>query len=97
MLVTGERRGQCAATVFAHLRAVYGENETALSTVTLVELAHGSERAKTEAQGLRRQEFLDDLIADITVYPLTTGIARLPEKSQGSKLYKRLSSHSRIS
>ena len=60
-LVTAERRGHSVRQIFTQLHAAYGEAEPSLSVVTLVELAHGIERAKLDAQRQRRQAFLDDL------------------------------------
>ena len=53
--------------------------------MTLVKLAHGIERAKLDAQRQRRHAFLDDLIADMTIYPLTAQIARLAGKISGQE------------
>ena len=62
------------------------ENRTpVLSAVTIIELAHGIERAKLDTHRQRRQVFLDDLLADMTIYPLTTEIARLAGKISMAK------------
>jgi predicted nucleic acid-binding protein len=84
-LVTAERRGHNVRDIFAQLRAAHGEVETGLAAVTLVELAHGIERAKLDTQRQRRQAFLDDLIADMTIHPLTAEIARLAGKLSGQE------------
>ena len=84
-LVTAERRGHNARDIFAQVRAAHGEVEIGLSAVTLVELAHGIERAKVDAQRQRRQAFLHDLIADMTIHPLTSEIARLAGKISGQE------------
>ena len=44
---------------------MFGEVTAGLSVVTVAELAHGVERAKQDAHRLYRQNFLDDLLADI--------------------------------
>ena len=64
---------------------MHGEAEAGLAAVTLVELAHGIERAKIETHRTRRQAFLDDLIADMTIYPLTAEIARLAGRISGQE------------
>ena len=56
-----------------------------MSAVTLVELAHGIERAKQEAHRERRQAFLDDLISDLKIYPLTAAIAQLGGRISGQQ------------
>jgi len=47
----------------------------ALSVLTIVEFAHGIERAKTTQQRERREAFLRDLRASMTVHPLLDEIA----------------------
>jgi predicted nucleic acid-binding protein len=84
-LVTAERQGQSVRQIFAQLRAAHGEQEPGLSAVTIIELAHGIERAKLDTHRQRRQVFLDDLIADMTIYPLTTEIARLAGRISGQE------------
>ena len=84
-LVTAERRGHNVRDIFAQLLAAQGEAEIGLAAVTVVELAHGVERAKLETQRHRRQTFLDDLIADMTIHPLTAEIARLAGKISGQE------------
>jgi len=76
-LVTAERRKRTVREIFAQLRESCGEAGAGLSAATLVELAHGIERAQMDARRERRQAFLDDLIADIRIYPVR-GSARLP-------------------
>lgn len=46
-----------------------------LSAVTIVELTHGIQRAKLEAQRQRRQAFVEEVRAALTVHPLTDEIA----------------------
>jgi predicted nucleic acid-binding protein len=84
-LVTAERRKHSVREIFAQLREVYGEAGAGLSAVTVVELAHGIERAQLEVHRRYRQAFLDDLIADIKIYPLTTEIAQLAGKISGEQ------------
>lgn len=84
-LVTAERAKRSVREVFIQLRDAHGEAAAGLSVVTLTELAHGIERAKVEAQRKRRQAFLDDLIADIRVYPVTAAIAQLAGKLSGQQ------------
>lgn len=51
--------------------SISGDQEAALSAVGLTELIHGLHRANTPALRLRRQAFLDELLADMVVYPYT--------------------------
>ena len=82
-LVTAERAKRSVREVFIQLRDAHGEAAVGLSVVTLTELAHGIERAKVEAHRQHRQAFLDDLIADIRIYPVTAAIAQLAGKLSG--------------
>jgi tRNA(fMet)-specific endonuclease VapC len=65
--------------------AAAGDQEAALSAVGLTELVHGLYRANTSAVRLRRQSFLDELLADLTVYPYTKEIALLAGKIDGEQ------------
>jgi tRNA(fMet)-specific endonuclease VapC len=84
-LVSAERRGHSVRDIFAQLHSVHGAAPAGLSAVTLVELAHGIERAKLDARRKQRQSFLDDLVADVTIYPLTAEIARLAGRISGQE------------
>jgi len=47
-----------------------------VSVVSVMELEHGIWRAKEPAQAKRRRQFLEDLIDNIPVYPVTTELVR---------------------
>jgi len=74
-LVTAERRGHSVQEILEQLEQAWGEDKVGLSAVTLVELMHGIQRAKFESQRQRRQVFVQDLRAAVTVYSLTAEIA----------------------
>jgi tRNA(fMet)-specific endonuclease VapC len=74
-LVTAERRGHGVAEILEQIQQAWGETQAGLSAITVVELAHGVERAKTETQRQRRKTFLQELRAAMTVHPLTDEIA----------------------
>jgi predicted nucleic acid-binding protein len=75
ILVIAERRGHTVGELFRQLEAAHGVVAVGVSAVTLTELAHGLERAKTPEQRRKRQNFLDDLMADMSIHPLTAEIA----------------------
>jgi predicted nucleic acid-binding protein len=83
ILVTAERRRHSVAEIFAQLQTTFGNAEVALSAVTVAELAHGIERAEPEIRRYRRQAFLDDLLTDLRIYPVTTEIALLTGRISG--------------
>jgi len=65
-----------------------GEQEAALSSITVAELAHGIYRANTEERRTRRRAFLDDLKATVPVYPITDSTAELVGKIGGESSAK---------
>ena len=71
----GKRRGHGIATILEQIQTAWGESEVGLSAVTIVELMHGIQRAKLEAQRQRRQVFVEEVRAAMTVHPLTDEIA----------------------
>ena len=82
-LVAAERRRRSVAEILSQVHSSFGEITAALSVVTLVELAHGVERAKLPDQRTQRQAFLDDLTANIKICPVTADIARLAGRISG--------------
>jgi predicted nucleic acid-binding protein len=75
VIVRAERRGKSVSEILAQIRGTYGETEVGVSVVTIAELAHGVARSKLESQRLRSQAFVDDVLATLTVYPVTADIA----------------------
>ena len=71
VLIAAERQGQTVAQFLTQVEAMAGNQETALSAVALVELVHGIYRAKTPPVRARREAFIQELVADVPVYPLT--------------------------
>lgn len=65
-----------------------GDQDAALSAVGLTELIHGLYRAKTPAIRLRREAFLNELLADLTVYPYTKETAMVAGKLDGEQQSK---------
>ncbi|MBV9035953.1 MAG: PIN domain-containing protein [Acidobacteriaceae bacterium] len=71
--------------ILEQLQAIHGEVEMGLSVVTVVELVHGIQRAKNEQSRLRRQAFVDELIRDMLVYPVSLETARLAGQIEGER------------
>lgn len=74
--IGGERKGRTAAALLTEVRAAFGPEVIALSTVSAMELEHGIWRAQDTAQADRRRKFIEDLFAALPIYPLTLSIAR---------------------
>ena len=56
-----------------------------LSVVTVVELIHGIQRAPDEQRRTRRQAFVDELIRDVPVHPVTLEIAKRAGRIEGER------------
>ena len=85
VLVTAERRGKSISQILTQLHASHGEVEAGLSVVTIAELTHGIERAALKEQRQRRQAFVDELIEDLPIHPVTTEVARLAGTLSGQR------------
>jgi tRNA(fMet)-specific endonuclease VapC len=70
VLVDAERRGEA-------LQDRVGEAERVISVITLSELLHGVQRADSAARRVRRQAFVEALIAVVEPVHITAQIARV--------------------
>ena len=73
-LITAERGRYAVAGLLERIRQKWGESAAGISAVTITELSHGIERAKTEEQRQWRKTFLRDLRAVMKVHPVTDEI-----------------------
>jgi tRNA(fMet)-specific endonuclease VapC len=85
VIIAAERRGETVEQLIARIINVTGDQDAALSAVGLTELIHGIYRARTPGQRLRRESFLDELLAVLTVYPYTKETAMLAGKLDGEQ------------
>jgi tRNA(fMet)-specific endonuclease VapC len=69
VLIDAERRG-------GTLDLAIGEEARAISAVTVSELLHGVHRAADERMRVRREAFVEHLLASIDALPVTTPVAR---------------------
>ena len=83
MVIAGERRGHTVRQILEQFKTGYGELDVGLSVVTIVELTHGVQRAGTEERRQRRQAFVDELIRDVPVHPVTIETARIAGRIEG--------------
>ena len=77
VLITAERKGESVGDLLRRLFVSLGDQEMAMSAVSVVELGHGIYRAIRPEMRNRRQAFLDDLLGSVPTYPLTVEIALL--------------------
>ncbi len=85
VLIAAERQGETVALLLKRTLALAGNQETALSAIALVELVHGIHRANTPQIRVRREAFIQELLADVPVYPLTQQIAFLAGRIDGEQ------------
>ena len=75
VLVLAERQGSNARQMLASLSARLGNTEIAISVITLLELAHGAERADTPQRKVKREQFIDELLIALPIYSVSPAIA----------------------
>ena len=75
VLIAAERQGKNAHQILTAIREHIGETEVGISVVTLIELAHGAAREDTPQRRSKRQEFIEELIRAMPVYPVSVAIA----------------------
>jgi tRNA(fMet)-specific endonuclease VapC len=85
VVIAGERRGDTVEQLIEQIVKRIGDQEAALSAIGLTELIHGIYRARTLEMRLRRESFLNELLADLTVYPYTKETALLAGKIDGEQ------------
>ena len=85
VVIAAEQRGDTVEQLIERVVSVAGDQDAALSAVGLTELIHGIYRAQTAEMRLRRESFLHELLADLTVYPYTKDTAKLTGKIDGEQ------------
>ena len=85
VVIAGEWRGHTVREILEQFKTVYGEIEVGLSVVTIVELAHGVQRAGTDERRQRRQAFVDELIRAVPVHPVNIETARIAGRIEGAQ------------
>ena len=85
VVIAAERGAETVEQLIERILSASGDQEAALSAVGLAELVHGIYRAPTPEARLRRESFLDELLADLTVYPFTKQSAMLAGKLDGEQ------------
>lgn len=90
-MIAGERRKETVKQVIERVRVACGDTECALSVVSIVELTHGIYRAKSNADRVRRTEFVEELTRDMIVHPLSLLIAQLAGRIEGEQAARGIS------
>ena len=73
--VAAERQGKTARQLMETVALETGDDEVAISVITVLELAHGIARSDSAARRERRQRFLDDLVTGVPIQSVTVAIA----------------------
>lgn len=73
--VAAEREGKNPKQLLEAIVLETGDDDVAVSVVTLLELAHGIARADTPERREKRQRFLNELISVLPVHPVTAAVA----------------------
>jgi predicted nucleic acid-binding protein len=75
VVIRAERSGKNPRNIIDELAVAFSDTDAALSVVTVVELAHGIERADSEQRRDKRERFVSELLREIPVQPVTVPIA----------------------
>jgi predicted nucleic acid-binding protein len=84
VLIAAERAGSTPRKVIADIIANHGDVEAVLSVITVIELAHGIERAHSNDRRLVPERFLDEFVQEMPVEYITTAIAFRAGRIDGS-------------
>jgi tRNA(fMet)-specific endonuclease VapC len=85
LVIAAERRGDMVEQLIARVIGATGDQDAALSAIGLTELIHGVYRAKSPEIRRRRETFINELLADLTVYPYTKETALVAGKIDGEQ------------
>ena len=85
VVIAAERRGDTVEQLIEQIVKATGDQEAALSAIGLTELIHGIYRAHAPEVRLRRESFISELLADLTVYPFSKETALLAGKLDGEQ------------
>ena len=83
-MIAAERRGDTVEQLIGRMIGATGDQDAALSAIGLTELIYGIFGAQTPEIRPRRESFINELLADLTVYPYTKETA-LPAGKIDSK------------
>ena len=73
--VDAERRGMNARQLLISIREQTGDDEVAVSVITLLELVHGVVRSDGQERRDKRQRFLDELMSVLPPRAVTAPVA----------------------
>jgi predicted nucleic acid-binding protein len=86
--ITAERKKQSVVEWIETILEAHGLVDLALSPVTVAELVHGIYRSKTSEAGLRRRQYIEELVSLIPVHPITNRTGWLVGQIAGQEAAK---------
>ncbi len=86
--MAAERQGKNVKQLLRAVKSEAGENEIAVSVLTLLELAHGVARANTPERRETRQRFLQELMSVVPLHLVTAAIALRADDIDGQSQAK---------
>ena len=85
VVIIAERRGDTVTKLIEQILTVVGDQDAAFSAIGLTELVHGIYRAQSTERKLIREQFINELLRNVTVYPYTREVALLAGKLDGEQ------------
>jgi predicted nucleic acid-binding protein len=83
-LIEAERQGLTARIALQQVRLLVPEGSLAISTISVMEMAHGESRADSPNRAHKRERFLTDLMSIVDICPVTPSIARRAGRLDGA-------------
>jgi len=83
--IAAERRGDSVGQFIQSVLVFSNDQKAGLSSVGITELVHGIYRAQSETLRKRRQEFVEELVTALSVFPYTLDTARLAGRIDGEQ------------
>jgi len=88
ILIAAERRREAPEDILVRVRNVFGQVDTAISTITVAELTHGIYRANTQEDRIRRLKFTESAFRILVAIPISFEIAQIAGKIEGEQAAK---------
>ena len=77
VFINAERKGRTVPALLELLNKKFGDQAVVLSAVSAAELVHGVWRAVTPDTRVRREEFVEEIFALVSVQQVDLGVARI--------------------
>jgi predicted nucleic acid-binding protein len=75
LLIAAERRRQNAREMLDAISRTTGNEDIALSVISLLELAHGAARADTAQRRTKRLQFIEEILRALPIHQVTVSVA----------------------